>query len=135
MSAHCKFCGDKIFDEDGQSYGSELPNGEWYCYDDGCMADAIEFLSKSFERSVWKKWKEEPPTGGLMLLEWDGSFVKAFFWRKKVQVYWLGEEYILDPEELQERYWMKVPLLPRDQAELDERMKEYEQRLIEKGNL
>lgn len=38
MSAHCKVCGDLIFDEDGQCYGIEHPpgSGTWVCDEDEC---------------------------------------------------------------------------------------------------
>lgn len=41
MSDKCKYCKERIFDEDGQSYGTMLSNGEWVCYDDGCLVDCI----------------------------------------------------------------------------------------------
>lgn len=38
MSAKCKVCGSRIFDEDGQCYGIEFPrgSGEWICSDSDC---------------------------------------------------------------------------------------------------
>ncbi len=39
MSAKCRVCGILIFDEDGQSYGQELPEGSggWVCDEPACQ--------------------------------------------------------------------------------------------------
>ena len=34
MSAKCSKCGMLIFDEKGQCWGTQLPNGDWVCDDD-----------------------------------------------------------------------------------------------------
>ncbi len=34
MSAKCSECGLKIYDEDGQCYGTQLVGGSWVCDDD-----------------------------------------------------------------------------------------------------
>ena len=34
MSAKCSKCGMRIFDEKGQSWGTQLPGGDWICHDD-----------------------------------------------------------------------------------------------------
>ena len=61
----------------------------------------------------WKLWKkEEPPKGSLFLLEWDGSWTKAFYWRGKVEIAWLGESHVLNPEELKNKYWLSIPRIP-----------------------
>jgi hypothetical protein len=46
VSEKCKYCKENIFDSDGQSYGTDLIDGTWICFDDGCMADAIAELDK-----------------------------------------------------------------------------------------
>jgi hypothetical protein len=42
MSEKCKFCGGKIFDENGQDYGFQMANGEWVCFDDECLLSGVE---------------------------------------------------------------------------------------------
>ena len=34
MTAKCSRCGIRIFDERGQSWGTQLPGGDWICDDD-----------------------------------------------------------------------------------------------------
>ena len=41
MSAKCKICGMRIFDEDGRCDGARLPNGDWVCYDTDCAEFSI----------------------------------------------------------------------------------------------
>jgi hypothetical protein len=68
MSEKCKYCKERIFDNDGQSYGTILSDGNWVCYDDGCMADCIQELDKSRARlkavetkvkALLHKWQNE----------------------------------------------------------------------------
>ena len=45
MSAKCGICGTRIFDEDGQCYGTQLSSDVWVCNTADCSEFALEVVS------------------------------------------------------------------------------------------
>ena len=45
MSAKCGICGNRVYDENGQCYGTQLPGGVWVCNIIDCSEFALEVVS------------------------------------------------------------------------------------------
>ena len=71
MSAHCSRCRDWIFDEDGQCYGEEIPDGSgvWVC--DNCLAeDSQDKLEPHAAKYLVMRKSKNPADNGLYVGTW-----------------------------------------------------------------
>ena len=81
----------------------------------------------------WQEWTEENYPRGLFLLSWDGGWVKAWSWKDKVVIDWLGEKYDFKYYEMVGRLWFQPPLFPKDREEMKASLDEMEARWKENG--
>jgi hypothetical protein len=67
----------------------------------------------------WEKVKNRLPTHERdFVLEWDGYVVLAHMLKPRssepmICIDWLGDKHILSPEEIQNRWWLEIPRIPR----------------------
>lgn len=73
--------------------------------------------------NMWTLWTDDtkPHNGETFLLEWDGSWVKSFYWNGIVEIQCSNEKlYISDSELFNRYYWLSVPWTPTTRRYIEE---------------